>query len=102
MRKKEVSKHLRVILEKMFENTGIEYSDDYVQSDNWYLDYQWTEEQEEEFVNWLADYLIENEEARKELLYSTVKSKKMCSLAARQFVTFFGWAMRIKQEKSQQ
>lgn len=102
MQKKKISTHLRIILQKMFENTGIEYSDEYVQSDNWYLDYQWTDKQEQEFTDWLANYLSENADARKELLYSTVKSKRMCSLAAKQFVTFFGWAMNLKKEKQQQ
>jgi FKBP-type peptidyl-prolyl cis-trans isomerase (trigger factor) len=101
MQKKQISIHLRIILQKMFENTSIEYSDEYVQSDNWYLNYQWTEEQEQEFINWLANYLSENADAREELLYSKVKSKKMCGLAAKQFVTFFGWTMDLKKEKQE-
>jgi len=101
MQKKQISIHLRIILQKMFENTSIEYSDEYVQSDNWYLDYQWTKEQEQEFINWLANYLSENADAREELLYSKVKSKKMCGLAAKQFVTFFGWTMDLKKEKQE-
>lgn len=91
MRKTPIKEHLRIILEKMFEETGIEYSDEYVKQDDWYLNYTWTEKQEQEFVDWLTNYLYNSLPARKELMQITSKNKEACKRAAQQFATFFGW-----------
>ena len=91
MRKTPIKEHLRIILQKMFEETGIEYSDEYVKQDDWYLNYTWTEKKEQEFVDWLADYLYNSLPARKELMQITSKNKEACKRVAQQFATFFGW-----------
>jgi hypothetical protein len=91
MRSKELTKHLKIILEKMFEGTGIEFSEDYVNQDSWYLNYTWSEAQQKEYTDWLTDYLYENSEARKELMNFPNKTKKDCKKVADQMVLFFGW-----------
>lgn len=91
MRKTPIKEHLRIILQKMFEETDIEYSDEYVKQDDWYLNYTWTEKKEQEFVDWLADYLYNSLPARKELMQITSKNKEACKRVAQQFATFFGW-----------
>jgi len=91
MTKAQISKHLRVVLQKMFENTGIEYSDEYVQTEGWYLRYKWKESERKDFIKWLSEYLQENEEAREELLMGESKEKVVCNVAAKQIATFFGW-----------
>lgn len=91
MRSEPIKEHLRIILQKMFEGTGIDYSDEYVKTDDWYLNYVWKEDEEKAYVDWLADYLYNNASARKELMSITGKSKKECLKAAQQFAAFFGW-----------
>jgi hypothetical protein len=94
-----IKKHLRIILEKMFEGTGIPYSDEYVKTNDWYLNYKWTEDQENEFTDWLADYLYNNSDARKELMALSNKSKAACMKAAIQFSSFFGWTTSEKRKQ---
>ena len=91
MRSEPIKEHLRIILQKMFEGTGIDYSDEYVKTDDWYLNYVWKENEEKAYVDWLADYLYNNASARKELMSITGKNKKECLKAAQQFAAFFGW-----------
>jgi hypothetical protein len=100
MRDKPIGSQLRIILEKMFEGTGITYSDQYVKTDDWYLNYRWTEEQENEFTDWLADYLYKNSQARKELMALSTKSKAACMKAAIQFTSFFGWTTSEKRKQN--
>lgn len=91
MRSAPIKEHLRIILQKMFEGTGIEYSDEYVKTDDWYLNYVWKEDEEKAYIDWLADYLYNNVGARKELMNISGKNKKECLKAAQQFAAFFGW-----------
>ena len=91
MAKEPIKEHLRTILKKMFEGTGLEYSDQYVQTDDCYLNHVWKEEEEKAYVDWLADYLYNNVGARKELMKISGKNKEECRRAAQQFASFFGW-----------
>lgn len=75
----------------MFEGTGIDYSDEYVKTKDWYLNYVWTEDQQRDYIDWLADYLYKTSGARKELMNISSRGKKECKKAAEQFTMFFGW-----------
>ena len=65
---------------------------------DWFHSFEWYEEQEEEFIEWLADYLYNNKEARKELLRFPSRSKKVMRRAAEQFVFNYGWKLKQKPE----
>jgi hypothetical protein len=91
MQQKKLTKHLTIILEKMFEGTGIEFSEDYVNQDSWYLNYAWPEVIQENYTTWLTGYLYNNAEARKELMNFPQKNLKQCKKVAEQMVLFFGW-----------
>jgi hypothetical protein len=79
---------LNIILDKMFSYVGIRREDVNTQKENWYLLYEWTPEQEHDFINWLTNYIKTNKEAKK--LFSTpFKNKhKECALF---FVANYGW-----------
>ena len=103
MRNQPIKEHLRIILEKMFEGTGIEYSDEYVKQDHWYLNYGWSEQQEQDYIDWLSNYLYTNTAARKELMRISTKNKAECKKTAQQFASFFGWTtVERKQTKETQ
>jgi hypothetical protein len=86
-----VKPHLEIILMKMFEGTGINYTPEYVKTQDWFLTHSWTEQQMDEYIEWLADYFYNNADARQEILNSTTKSKPYCKKAAEQFACFYGW-----------
>jgi hypothetical protein len=55
-------KHLEDIINKMFEIAGIDmdYKRVLPRKDEWYLEYQMTQEQNDEWVRWTSDYLYNN------------------------------------------
>jgi hypothetical protein len=64
----EMGKHHKKILEKQCEWVGITLDDIDLSKDDWYTDYNWTEDQRKEFEDWIVDYLKNNKEAREELM----------------------------------
>lgn len=93
-----IGENLEIILKKMFENSQISYSLELVRTEDWYRMYQWTEKEENAFIDWLSDYLYNNKEARKEIMSLPKKNKKDCHLAAKQFSAFWGWQLKINNE----
>jgi len=92
--KEPIKPHTQIILMKMFEGTGIKYSDEYVQTSDWYFNHSWTEEEENQFIDWLTSYLQENSGAREEIMRINSKNKSLCNLAAKNFAAWFGWALK--------
>lgn len=91
MRDVPIKEHVRIVLQKMFEGTGIEYSDEYVKQEYWFCNYQWTDKQHSDYVEWLTDYLYKNKEARKQIMTTPTKIKSLCRLCAEGFAAMFGW-----------
>lgn len=92
-----MTKHLKIILEEMCKRVGAEFS--VVNSqDDWYMLYQWTKKQQENYENWLTNYLLNSKEARKELLTIPYKNKKVVEGVARHFVDNYGWKINEMQK----
>ncbi len=83
--------HLEIILKKIFEYSPIEYSKEFCNQDNWFWKHSWTKEQEQEFITWLANYMIANKDARQDLMRLPQKTKKRCRGFARYFTSVYGW-----------
>ena len=90
-----MNKYLKEILNKMCSIVGTTYDKIDFKSDDWYLQYEWTEKQEEEFRRWLIDYLYINDRARRELT-ACVKQKSHISKAVSMFLLCYGWALSEK------
>ena len=75
--------HLNIILKTLSEKLGVspECRD--------FLSLEWTKEQEEEFLSWMASYLYNNAEARKELMRFPKKGKEACRMIAEKFVFYY-------------
>jgi len=57
---------------------------------NWFWDYEWTQEQEDEFVEWLTKHLKENKEARSIMHFPAMKDYEK---VAKEFVNQYGWKL---------
>ena len=57
----------------------------------WYYKYSWTQEQENDFINWLSKFLMKN---WKELLQHKLINVKTAKEAAQEFVAFYGWKIK--------
>jgi len=92
MRKQDqFGEHFSLILKEMFRRVGADYDTFDFDKEHWYNDYHWTIEENEDFINWLTDYLYNNSKARKELMSYTRKNKKACRSTASWFNLMWGW-----------
>ena len=86
-----MTKHLTIILKKQCEIIGVNFDDIDFGKDNWFMSNSWTEAQEQEFSDWLFDYLMKNKEAREELLEHKAKDKKYIKKAVSEINLNYGW-----------
>lgn len=86
-----MNKHVIEILKKQCELVGANYKDIDFNDDTWFFEYQWTKDQESEFIEWMTDYLSGNKEARRDLMNVPGKSKSLCKQVAQAFAFNFGW-----------
>jgi hypothetical protein len=92
-------KHITVVLKEMCSRVGADFDkiDFGPNQEPLYFDlYEWTEKQQQEFEDWLTDYMYNNSEARRALAHypSLIKTKKGSRKFAHKFVCWYGW--RIK------
>lgn len=99
---KKLSKHLEIILSEMCQRVGVTLDDINTLEKNWYQEYRWTEEEQEDFENWLADYFYKNPEAQREMLTLPYRNKKYLKAAAKEFTFDFGWSFKnkLKEDKN--
>ena len=76
-------KWLDEILTKQFEMVGLEYKPTLVTHDGWFLEYTWTDEQQNAFKSWLVAYF------RKKTRFS----KEYCERQAAWFILHCGWKL---------
>ena len=65
------------------------YEDINFKKPNWFHDFQWTQKQEDNFKEWLTNYLKTNKEAREELMQSP-RLKGYIKIA-NEFLFQYGW-----------
>jgi len=83
-----MNEELKTILDEMCSRVGAR--DINFEENDWYLKYTWTEEEQDDFIKWLADFLHANSNARK--LFNMIgNSKKQCKHGAMLFNLYFGW-----------
>lgn len=46
-----------LILKEMFNRVGATYDEKFVEKPNWFGEYTWTQEQENEFIEWVVELL---------------------------------------------
>ena len=87
----DFGEHLQIVLRKMCNMVGADADKIDFKSNNWFWQYEWTKDQEQEFVKWLTDYLYQNTKARKEIMEYPIKRKAHCRKVAEFFAWNYGW-----------
>lgn len=87
----ETVNHIHIILTKMFEMVDDTFVPGIEKEYNWFWKHSWTQAQEDEFVEWLTNYLLNSSEARNLLMRWPPKNKKKCQAVAKEFVWNYGW-----------
>lgn len=89
--------HMDTIMKEMCLRINVNFNTVDFEDKEWYLKYEWTPEQEDDFAKWMVDYLFKSSEARKEILSKNIKSKAYIKRAVNWFLFSYGW--KIKNEK---
>jgi len=90
-----MDKYLKTIFTEMCNRVDADYDSIDFQKEDWYYQYEWTQEEENSFIEWVADYLYNNSEARKILYGIHIKNKKLCKKAAEGLI-FYCWKIKNK------
>lgn len=102
--KKQLTKeHSETVLRKMFDVVGADYDSFDFDKDYWYHSYEWTEEQQNKYIEWLAEFLKKHNYApKKGRRYSySGKSKPLAEHEAYKIVVNYGWRT-IKNKKQKE
>jgi len=84
---------LKVILQEMASRVSADYDSIDFHRHDWYMDYTWTEEEQDAFIEWLTNHLYKLPKKHlKELYVSPIRNKVWCKQAARWFVFNYGFS----------
>jgi hypothetical protein len=83
--------HFRKIIAEMCRRVGADPKKVNPKKKDWFMKHSWTEEEQDDFVNWATDYLYKNPEARKEILNHPTRNKKLIKGAMEELVLKWGW-----------
>lgn len=82
--------HLKFILTEMCNRVGAVYENIDFRAEDWYTQYQWTPEEEENYIQWLTQELQTNKPIRKAFRLPS-RSHEYVEKNARFFVGVYGW-----------
>ena len=88
--KEDYSKSLVEILTEMCKRVNVDYADIDFHKDYWFCEHYWTEAEQEDFCQWLTDYLNNNKEARQEFDINTT-NKNIIQKQSKMFCFNYGW-----------
>jgi len=86
-----MNKYLKEILIEMCKRVNAKYEDIDFKKEQWFLEYEWTNEEETSFINWLVDYMKQNKEARDTLMMFPRNNKRDLERFANSFIFNYGW-----------
>jgi hypothetical protein len=88
--------YINEVLEEMHKRVGVPFSSDSCNEEEWYTKHTWTQEEQDSFTEWLANYLHKNIPAQREMYDTVARSKKECKKRATYFVFSYGWQLKEK------
>tara|TARA_B100001123_G_C15051687_1_gene923840 strand:+ start:628 stop:927 length:300 start_codon:yes stop_codon:yes gene_type:complete len=86
--------HLENIFAVQCRLVGADYNSVDRTKQDWYLEYQWDEETEKQFEDWMTDYLHKLPKAQLELYNRKYMRKDECREAVKMFLLSYGWKMK--------
>lgn len=92
-----VEKHQAIILEELFRRVGEKmlYRDFDFNQKFWFEEFSWTWAEQEDFKDWLVEYLKNSMEARQEVMGHATTRYKFVERFAGGFVFMYGWKLRM-------
>jgi len=90
---------LKVALYKMCLAVGADYDSTDFKSEDWFMKYTWTEEEEMIYVKWLAN-LLKNRNVMLQIGGHTLTMKEFREKVAKAFVFNYGWKYEKKENEN--
>lgn len=84
------NEYLEIILDKMFDMVNADKGID-IKKPDWFLKHEWTEKEQDDFLEWLKNFLLTNKDARMSLTNIRTKDKRRIEAVASEFVFNYGW-----------
>ena len=81
----KISKEYIPIFKKMFAMVGADIKKVDMTKQDWFHRYSWSVKEEEQFINWLAEYAVKNK----------LCSKREGGKFALEFVLLYGWIIKL-------
>lgn len=92
--------HFRLVLTQMCKHCNVNVYDVKWADNEWYSNHHSTEQQEQQFKQWLADFLYNNRAAQRELLANSYSAanKKTCERFADEFWFTYGFSQKAAEQ----
>lgn len=83
--------HLETIFCNMCRIAKVNYFEIDRTQEDWYMQGSWSQEEENKFLAWMADYIHKMPAAQREMYGTSYMRKHSCTQAAQLFVLNYGW-----------
>jgi len=94
-----MNKYVEIILNEMCSRVNADYEHLDFKSPNWFMEYEWTEVEQDSFKKWLVDYLYNDTKVRKAICKFPIRTKRHLRKVADMFLFQYGW--KIKDESNE-
>ena len=92
---KDMSDELKVIIKEMCKRVKAPYTQINFGQPGWQALFEWTEEENEDFKNWLINYLYKAPaKTRRAILGNNIKNKKYLTEAVAYFMLNYSWVVK--------
>lgn len=88
------NEYLKKILKKQCEIVGADYVKIDFKKEGWFTDYTWTEKQEDEFYDWLIEFLKDRKAWKSLTSHWASYNKKNREKLAGEWILNYGWKLK--------
>ncbi len=90
-KKTKMNKHITMILKKQCKMVGADFDKIDFKKNDWYWSYEWTENKQEKFRQWIMSYMKKNPEARYDLMSIPSSNPRFIEKLANEIIFQYGW-----------
>jgi len=89
-----MNEYLKEVLVEMGRRVGANMEEIDTKSKDWFMEYEWTIKEQDDFKKWMVNYLYTNGKARRTLFALSGRSKKLIRKTVDMFVFQYGWKFK--------
>jgi len=89
-----MGKNFEKVMKEMCKRVNADWSNINPKEKDWFMQYSWTEEEQDKFKEWMINYLYKSAEAREEIMEVAIKNKEIISKLVSMFLLNYGWTIK--------